>query len=167
MLRINQQRSAFGAKSYFDEGLARDDYYTKDEIIGRWGGKGAERLGLDGAVTSEAFHSLCDNINPVSGEKLTCRTRSNRTVGYDFNFHAPKSLSLLYTLTGDERLLDAFRNSVRQTMEELEGEVKARVRKNGKNEERITGNLVYGEFVHLTSRPVDGMPDPHLHAHCF
>jgi len=156
-----------GAKSYFDKGLARDDYYTKDEIIGRWGGKGAERLGLDGAVTPEAFHSLCDNINPVSGEKLTARTRENRTVGYDFNFHAPKSLSVLYTLSGDERLLDAFRSSVKDTMQELEAEVKTRVRRGGANEERTTGNLVYGEFVHLTSRPVGGVPDPHLHAHCF
>src|SRR5260370_22796 len=23
------------------------------------------------------------------------------------------------------------------------------------------------EFIHTTSRPVDGVPDPHLHAHCF
>jgi conjugative relaxase-like TrwC/TraI family protein len=167
MLRINQQRSAHGAKSYFSEGLAREDYYTRDEIIGRWGGLGADQLGLHGAVTPEAFHALCDNQNPISGRKLTCRTRENRSVGYDFNFHAPKSLSLLYTLTGDRRLLDAFQESVRQTMQELETEVKTRVRKGGANEERVTGSLVYGEFVHLTARPVGGVSDPHLHAHCF
>src|SRR6185295_591001 len=28
-------------------------------------------------------------------------------------------------------------------------------------------NIVYSEFVHFTARPVDGAPDPHLHAHCF
>ena len=50
MLRINQQRSSTGAKSYFEEGLAREDYYTQDAIIGRFGGKGAERLGLVGEV---------------------------------------------------------------------------------------------------------------------
>src|ERR1035438_508985 len=27
--------------------------------------------------------------------------------------------------------------------------------------------MVWAEFVHFTSRPVDGIPDPHLHAHCF
>ena len=27
--------------------------------------------------------------------------------------------------------------------------------------------MVWGEFVHTTARPVDGLPDPHLHAHCF
>src|SRR5665213_1100978 len=167
MLRINQQRSAHGAKSYFSEGLSREDYYTRDEIIGRWGGQGADRLGLHGAVTPEAFHALCDNLDPATGRKLTCRTRDGRTVGYDFNWHAPKSLSLLYSLSGDKRLLEAFQNSVRDTMQELEVEVKTRVRKGGANEERVTGNLVYGEFIHLTSRPVGGVPDPHLHAHCF
>ena len=167
MLRINQQRSSHGAKSYFNEGLAREDYYTKDQIVGRWGGKGADRLGLEGPVTPEAFHALCDNLNPVTGQKLTCRTRADRRVGWDMNFHAPKSLSVLYTLTEDQQLLDAFRDSVKGTMQELEEDVRARVRKGGRNEERVTGNMVYGEFVHLTSRPVDGVPDPHLHAHCF
>src|ERR1700722_14860268 len=169
MLRINQQRSSIGAKSYFNDSLGRDDYYSRDahdEILGRWGGKGADRLGLSGDVTRDAFHSLCDNQNPLTGQKLTCRTRENRSVAYDFTFNAPKSLSVLQALTKDERLLDAFRNSVRDTMQEMEVEVKTRVRKGGVNEERVTGNLVYGEFVHLTSRPVGGVPDPHLHAHC-
>jgi conjugative relaxase-like TrwC/TraI family protein len=167
MLRINQQRSAAGAKSYFEEGLAREDYYTQDAIVGRWGGQAAERLGLSGDVTRQAFLALCDNRDPNTGHTLTARTRENRTVGYDFNFHAPKSLSLLYTLTKDERLLRAFQGAVRATMQELEADVKTRVRAGGVNAERVTGNLAYAEFVHLTARPVGGEPDPHLHAHCF
>src|ERR1700686_2582334 len=118
MLRINQQRSAFGAKSYFNEGLAREDYYTRDEILGRWYGKGADRLGLNGPETKDAFHALCDNQNPVSGQKLTCRTKDNRSVAYDFTFNAPKSLSVLYSLTKNQKLLDALRDSVRDTMQE-------------------------------------------------
>ncbi|HEX4610135.1 MAG TPA: MobF family relaxase [Urbifossiella sp.] len=167
MLRINQQRSAAGAKSYFEEGLAREDYYTQDAIVGRWGGRGAERLGLVGEVQRDAFLKLCDNRNPNSGGPLTPRSRHDRTVGYDLNFHAPKSLSLLYTLTRDERLLATFQGAVRETMRELEGDVRTRVRQGGQNAERTTGNLVYAEFVHLTARPVNGVPDPHLHAHCF
>ena len=79
----------------------------------------------------------------------------------------PKSVSLLYAMTEDEAVLDAFRESVHETMRDMEAEMKARVRKKGRNEERTTGNLAYGEFVHFTSRPVDGVPDPQLHAHCF
>ena len=31
----------------------------------------------------------------------------------------------------------------------------------------LTGNLVYADFLHKTSRPVDGAVDPHLHIHAF
>ena len=70
-------------------------------------------------------------------------------------------------MTEDEAVLDAFRESVHETMRDIEAEMKVRVRKKGRNEERVTGNLAYAEFVHFTSRPVDEVPDPQLHAHCF
>jgi conjugative relaxase-like TrwC/TraI family protein len=167
MLRINQQRSASGALSYFDESLVQGDYYAKDAIEGRWFGRAAEKLGLDATVTRESFQRLCDNLHPSTAEQLTARHDAHRTVGYDFNFHCPKSLSILYGLTRDERLLTAFQNSVRETMQEIEKDAATRVRQGGQNAERNTGQLVWGEFVHLTSRPVNGIPDPHLHAHCF
>ncbi len=113
------------------------------------------------------WDAICDNRNPQTGAALTARTKSDRTVGYDFNFHVPKSVSLLYATTRDERLLDAFRDAVDGTMHDIEAEMATRVRKGGKNENRVTGNMAWGEFVHFTSRPVDGIPDPHLHAHCF
>src|SRR5262249_34585123 len=69
--------------------------------------------------------------------------------------------------SGDERILDAFRQSVHETMGELETEMKTRVRKKGSDHDRVTGNLVYADFLHFTSRPVDGVPDPHLHMHCY
>jgi len=98
---------------------------------------------------------------------LTQRNKSNRTVGYDFNFHCPKSVSVAYEFTQDERILAAFKMSVNQTMREIESEIKTRVRKNGANENRQTGNMVWAEFIHFTARPVNGVPDPHLHAHCY
>ena len=88
-------------------------------------------------------------------------------MGYDFNFHCPKSVSVAYEFTQDERILDAFKFSVNQTMREIESEIKTRVRKNGADENRTTGNMVWAEFVHFTARPVNGVPDPHLHAHCY
>lgn len=168
MLRFVQSVNAEQARSYYTEGLAREDYYTRDqEVVGRWGGRGALRLGLDGAVTREAFSALCGNRHPGTGGQLTPRTRDNRRVGYDLNFHAPKSVSLLYALTGDRAILETFRASVALTMERMEREMMTRVRSRRRTEDRLTGNMVWGEFVHFTSRPVDGVPDPHLHAHCF
>lgn len=164
MLRINQSSHAAAAKSYYSTA----DYYTEgQELVGIWRGEGSKRLGLAGEVRRGDWEALCDNRDPRTGEVLTSRQRSQRRVGYDFNFHVPKSVSVIYGLTQDPRILDAFRDSVQATMEDMELEMKARVRADGRNEDRITGNMVWGEFIHTTARPVDGIPDPHLHAHCF
>ncbi|HEV2328841.1 MAG TPA: MobF family relaxase [Verrucomicrobiae bacterium] len=165
MLRVIASRNA---KEYFTQSLKREDYYTEgQEISGDWQGVGAQKLGLSGAVTQADFESLCDNKIPGTNERLTQRNKSNRTVGYDFNFHCPKSVSVAYEFTQDERILDAFKMSVNQTMREIESEIKTRVRKQGANENRTAGNMVWAEFVHFTARPVNGIPDPHLHAHCY
>ena len=164
MLRIIQNTSSAGAKTYYSTA----DYYTEgQELAGEWRGAGAKRLGLEGRVQQADWDALCDNRFPDSGQPLTLRRKAERRIGYDFNFHVPKTVSLPYGLTRDERLLDAFRESVDETMREMETEMKTRVRKSGKNDDRMTGNMVWGEFVHFTARPVDGIPDPHLHAHCF
>ncbi|MCB9352239.1 MAG: relaxase domain-containing protein [Lewinellaceae bacterium] len=41
------------------------------------------------------------------------------------------------------------------------------VRARGRNENRLTENLVWGTFTHEDARPVGGIPDPHLHQHVF
>jgi len=161
---MTQNAHSAGAKSYYSTA----DYYSEgQELTGRWRGEAATRLGLEGTVKQADWDALCDNKDPHTGKRLTPRTDSDRTVGYDFNFHVPKSLSLLYTMTRDERLLNAFRDAVNATMHDMEAEMQTRVRKKRRNENRRTGNMAWGEFVHFTSRPVDGVPDPHLHAHCF
>ena len=168
MLRITPNNSPEGASRYFDEGLSRQDYYAeKGEIIGNWGGKSAEKLGLSGEITKDGFTALCYNINPETAEQLTARNNENRRVGYDFTFSVPKSVSIAYGINEDKNILDAFRNAVSETMQHIEKEAATRVRKNGQDNDRQTGNLVWGEFIHTTSRPVDGVPDCHLHAHCF
>lgn len=168
MLRITPRESAASAKAYYTE-EARQDYYSQgQEILGNWGGQGAARLGLAGQVDREAFIALCDNLNPHTGEPLTPRMRVNRTCGYDLNFNCPKSVSLVYAWNEDERIVQAFQESVRETMEQLETLMQTRVRKNGHTDgNRPTGNLVWAEFIHHTARPEADVPDPHLHEHCF
>src|SRR5271170_4502163 len=164
MIRISQQDSAAAAKRYY----ATADYYSEgQELVGSWGGKGATRLGLEGTVDKLSFERLCDNLHPRTGEPLTVRTRTERTVGYDFTFSVPKSVSLLYAMSSDQGILDAFRGAVDETMREMEAEMQTRVRKGRQDVNRITGNMTWAEFIHTTSRPVDGLPDPQLHAHVF
>src|SRR6202046_705833 len=137
MIRITQQDSAKDAKRYY----ATADYYNEgQEIVGRWGGKGAALLGLEGTVDKASFERLCDNLHPMTGLPLTVRTRTERTVGYDFTFSVPKSVSLLYALSGDQGILDAFRGAVDETMREIESEMKTRVRKNREDCTRPTAS---------------------------
>jgi conjugative relaxase-like TrwC/TraI family protein len=157
MLRISEQSSARAAKKCY----APADYYGAGlGIVGSWGGKGAVRLGLDGIVDTRWFRRLCDNQNPRIGSAVTVRTRCKRTVGYSFRFSVPKSVSLLYGFSGDQAILNAFRMAVHESMCEMEGEMKTRIRQGRQNTERPTGNMVWAEFIHLASWPVDGIWDP-------
>lgn len=169
MIRMIQNKSASGAKSYFATELNQADYYINDqELKGRFQGKLAERLGLGLDADKDTFFALCENINPKTDENLTWMTKDNRTVGYDINFHCPKSVSIVHALSGNRDILDLFEQSVTQTMREIEQDVMTRVRKDGAYFDRKTSELVWAEFTHQTARPVEGYaPDPHLHAHCF
>ncbi|PSR55785.1 conjugal transfer protein [Adhaeribacter arboris] len=164
-----QSNSAGHAKAYFSDALSRSDYYIDDqELQGSMHGRLAERLNLTGQANKESFFALCENINPATGEPITPRTKEERTIGYDINFHCPKSVSIIHALSKDDHLLKAFEESVQATMHDMEQDSKTRVRKEGKYDDRNTGELMWAEFVHQTARPVDGsVPDPHLHAHCF
>ena len=92
---------------------------------------------------------------------------ANRRVGYDISFHCPKSVSILYGLSSDDKVLNAFEESVDKTMREIEVDMQTRIRTNNQYDDRSTGNLLWAGFTHLTARPVDNNLDPHLHKHCF
>ncbi len=193
MLRITESESTQAAKQYFCRYLRRGDYYFEGhEIVGQWGGKGAHLLGLTGQVDRDTFLKLLDNQR-ADGKRLTSRTVSNRRPGYDFTFDVPKSVSLLHALSGDTRIADAMRTAMAETMGDIEAAMCARVRKSGAFEDRQTGNMIYADFTHFTSRPApldaeveaallrdnpwlskhrdkDGhlsLPDPHLHVHVY
>jgi conjugative relaxase-like TrwC/TraI family protein len=150
MLRIIPQANAPAAKQYYSHA----DYYAADLAEPAvWGGKGAALLGLSGPVTVAQFHALCDNRDPRDGSPLTPRTRTGRTVLYDFNVHVPKSLSVLLEHTRDPRLLQAVTAAADATMRELEDDALTRVRQGGQDADRRTGNLVWAMIPHRTAPP--------------
>ncbi|WP_269537012.1 MobF family relaxase [Cerasicoccus fimbriatus] len=174
MLRITQSTSVEAAKKYFNESLTKGDYYFEgQEIAGCWGGRAAEWLGLSGEVKKEDFFKLLENQKP-DGSKLTLSNKEDRRPGYDFTFDVSKTISVLHAITQDNRIVKAMRRAVFDTMQEIEQDMHARVRKDGANYDRPTGNMVWADFTHFTTRPAEGskhleegMPDPHLHMHVF
>jgi conjugative relaxase-like TrwC/TraI family protein len=171
MLRIRVSDNAEQAKAYHIKSASLEAYYSEtQEFAGYWGGKGAAMLGLKGWVDEgEAFCRLCDNLHPVTGQQLTARMMANRRVGYDFNFNAPKSVTLAYLYLKDERIMQVYRQAIQMVMEEVEERIAARIRIGDRNldQDRLTRNMIRAEFVHLTARPEDGIPDPHLHSHVY
>ena len=174
MLSPKTQTNLKNAKSYFEEHLAIGDYYGDAERIGgEWIGRGAEILGLAGAVAKDDFVRLCENAHPRTRERLTQRlnyTRkafgpgedereeANRRV-FDFTFSLPKSVSIAALVVGDARIFDAQREAVKMAVAELEQFAATRIREAGCNSDRHTGNIVAALFEHETSRALD----PHLH----
>ncbi len=152
------------AEKYFDEHLTQNDYYAAGEIrAGQWIGMGGEHLGLKGNVKRDQFRALCENQNPQTGERLTQRNQKEglRRVFYDFTCSAPKSVSVMAVILDDPRLIEAHEESAGIAFRELETFAATRIRKQGNQKDRTTGNLVAAAFVHDSSRALD----PQLHTH--
>lgn len=165
-MRVTHCKSASQAKGYYQH----SDYYTNgpDQLKGMWSGHGATLLGLKGEVNQLHFERLVDNLHPFIDEKLTPRNHTNRRVGTDLTLSAPKSVSILWAMTQDDRILEAVQSAAHSTLGELEKDVQTRVNlARGDIRFEKSGNLVAASWLHTTARPVDGHPDPQLHMHCF
>jgi conjugative relaxase-like TrwC/TraI family protein len=185
MLRINAVKS----KEYLTKGLTKADYYIDgtEPVLGKWQGEMVKVLGLDENVIVSDFEKLYDNISPITGERITERMKDDRKPFYDFTYSAPKSVSILWATTDNEELRNditrAMEESVNEAMKFAEkeftlGREKFNIKvseedKDGNIVEKDkevtkyhkTGKLLYTNFLHDTSRPVGGIPDPHLHVH--
>ena len=129
-------------------------------------------LGLQGEARKEDFFALCDNLDPRTGLPLTTYTRDGRRVGIDLNFNTTKSVGIVRELAGennqgDDRVEKAHREAVAYAMRYVEADMRGRVRVGGKNEDRVTGNMVAMRVTHRDTRinGEDGMPDMSLHDH--
>jgi conjugative relaxase-like TrwC/TraI family protein len=166
MLRINALKSA---KDYYIKSLTKGDYYSEQsETVGQWQGLSANKLGLIGEIQKTQFDNLCDGLDPFTGEQLTSRLVANRRDAYDFTFSVPKSVSILSALSSVQvqtLIQSQIIETTKSTMQEVEKNIQCHVRNNKQNHNRVTGNIVYGYFLHKNSRPIAGYSDPQLHVH--
>ena len=165
MITARPQKNLTTAKQYFRQHLSQGDYHSQGQKLeGWWFGKGAERLGLDMAAPVEetAFERLCENLHPLTGDKLTVRQRRvDRRVFYDFVTSAPKSVSIMALTIGDERIVKAHSEAALAAMMQMQQVAATRVRRDGQQGIRLTGEIVAAVFRHDTSRALD----PQLHTH--
>ncbi|HEX4030426.1 MAG TPA: MobF family relaxase [Terracidiphilus sp.] len=162
-----------GGAGYAQRHLEHSDYYDEHRRVqGEWQGRGAELLGLRGNVTREQFEAVREGLHPDNGEFLRPRHGADRVNGdgseqskarslYDLTFSAPKSVSVQAMVAGDERLIAAHDKAVREALREGENYSATRVRLDGANENRTTGNWIVAAYRHDTSRELD----PQLHTH--
>lgn len=177
MIGLVKISSSSHAARYHDNALKEggpahdraDNYYANEQANLTWQGKGAEILGIAGqAATKEQFVQFLEGQlpNPATGQVQDLGANSkgeDRRLGYDFTISAPKSVSIVGILGGDERVVQAHVEANRAAMSWLE-EHGAQVRvkdENGQNEVKVTANLLYATVQHETSRE----NDPQLHNH--
>ena len=165
MITARPQKNLVQAKAYFREHLAHGDYYSEGQkVAGVWFGQGAIRLGLDPGqpVTAQAYDRLCDNLHPVTGARLTVRQRKvDRRVFHDFVVGPPRSVSVLASVLGDTRILEAHTASSEVGLREMERVGATRIRRGSQVRKEVTREIVSAAFQHDASRSLE----PQLHTH--
>lgn len=139
------------------------DYYTKGaDEHSEWGGKIAAELGLEGKVDPDIFQDLL--AGDVGGQQLG-RHRKDGAIehhpGWDFAVNAPKSVSIMALVAGDERIVEAHEQAVGVALDYLEEHATLRHRSDGEIAYETTGRLIFARFTEHASRELD----PHLHTH--
>ena len=170
MMTVKAVKSAGQAKSYFgkegDLEKTLGGYYTSDNAFGggKWMGRGAEELGLKGAVGVHQFEKALEGHLP-GGITIAPRSDGTHRPGNDCVFQAPKSFSLMALAAGDERLIAVHDRAVEKALRWIEEHHQfARLGKGGQTRE-LTGKSVVAAFRHATARPVGGEVECHLHTH--
>ncbi len=141
-----------------------EDYYlSTDEQPGVWWGAAAGELGLVGEGSRDEFHALMDGLDPRSGEPLGRRQRRDGVRGFDLTFSAPKSVSVLSAVCGEEverAMVEAHDAALAAVMGAIEERATTRSGTDGVYRVDVTG-LAALLVRHRTSRALD----PQLHTH--
>lgn len=159
MITVGAIGSASDAAGYY----ARDNYYTSDQANGSslWAGKGAAELGLSGSVDAKQFERILAGELP-NGVVLDGKRGEHRP-GWDVTMSVPKSVSILALVGGDQRLVNAIRETAAETLVFIERNIaEGRVTIGGIQAPERTGSLIAATFFHDVNR--GGEPQAHVHA---
>jgi len=159
---VEYHRSTVLARGDDHPGQALAYYASRGETPLLWGGKGAERLGLWGAVTDEQYafvfgpDGACD---PTTGQRLV----NTKRPGLELVISAQKSVAELGVIGRAEdmhKIMDAERAATLAYLDDLTARLGGR---RGRAMERTaTEGLIYAVTRHATSRAGDPCPHDHF-----
>ena len=159
---------AKGQEDYYLQTVAKgvEDYYLgSGEAPGRWLGKGAAELQLQGQVFDQDLIRVMGGLDPATGERLGRDQKGARVPGFDLTFSAPKSVSVMFALGEGEASNEVSRAhdvAVTAALGYIEREA-ARGRRGDPPVPVPVDGLTVAAFRHRTSRA----GDPALHTHCL
>ena len=153
---------------------AIEDYYSQgnDKTPSQWMGSAAQALGLSGAVDREDHIKTLQGLDPRSGQGLVQGSGEDRKYAVDLTFSAPKSVSIVWAIGGEETragIETAQTRAVEKVLEFIEENFP--MARQGSSEkgtiEYVKAKLLSAAFLHGSSRPVDdkSIPDPQVHTH--
>lgn len=157
--------------NYFMGGNAVD-YYLDENDPSYWLGKDAHRAGFSGLVEKKDLKAALSNRDAYGG-KLTHRDVKGRRAGLEIVVSEPKTVSMMYALAGDTRIMDAHKTSMNMLFDEMQrlGAYR-RLRVDKQDASIYTGSLMGSMFTHTLGRPTKGtnknqasVPDFQLHTH--
>jgi len=140
-----------------------ENYYAKNEGIeqSEWYGKGAVEQGLSNKIKPQEFEAALHGKAANGIQLITDRT--NRRLGTDITFSAPKSVSIEALVRGEDRIIAAHIAAVKTALEYVERElIQTRITRNKQTYNEKTGNIQVALWQHDTSR----QKDPQMHTHC-
>ena len=143
MMTMSRAISGGQALDYYQQEFtnSKDNYYNEaGEVRGRWTGRLADEWELKGDVLSDQYERLVAGQDPHTGEQLIRVVSARETVNkfgdeittsehraaWDATISAPKSVSLAALIGGDDRIRDAYRESVKEALKEFEKYLQAR-----------------------------------------
>ena len=164
---IGKIRSSAHGVAYYERDGQRAPSDPDHGRASAWAGSGAAALGLRGPVEPAAFRAALEGRVPGQPQ-LGRRDRQGNVVhrpGRDLTLSAPKSVSLLALVGGDERIVAAHDSAARTALEWVErNAVETRLRDPATGAMVRAGGqgIVAATFRHDLSRNLD----PQLHTHC-
>jgi conjugative relaxase-like TrwC/TraI family protein len=157
---LDQAATPVSAAQALTSGI--EDYYLGGpQAAGRWLGRGALALRLEGRVGDAEFEAILGGIAPATGEPLR---RHGSVAGFDVTFSAPKSVSILFGL-GSAEIRGAVRAAHEHAVLAAFGYFErstAFARRGAGGSSVVPGDgLIAASFLHRISRA----GDPQLHTH--